>query len=484
MRLFISYARVDKAYCQQIIHTLDVHDVWYDQRLHAGQKWWSEILNRLSWCDGFIYLLSPDSINSKYCQQEFEIAQKLNKHIFPVLIHARTPIPEVLEHFQYADLSRGLSVEAVTQLLNSVYVAERQAPAPTVILQEAKVEAPSPTDPQLLVNEAAEALDNAEFDRAVFLLKQARELGYSSRFINLDAVLKDAENALEEQGYLREAEREYQAILSLIKRQRTRAIGIEAFQEFRQHFPDYDPENIRGLYAASVLPMLEWCSVPEGNVTLSSGQKQVTHCIPTFQISKYPITHAQFEVFVEAFDGYRDSRWWSFASDARQWREAHPTPIIKPPTSNDPYPRGYICWYEAMAFCQWLSARSGLQISLPSEQQWQRAGQGDDERAYPWGDKFDSTLCNLRESKIGGPTPVTKYPDSASPFGVVDMIGNVWEWCLNPAVVTGNDGEKVCHYAVRGGAFFSTPDRSRLPLRFHLDPMTRYASIGFRVVCN
>ena len=127
MKLFISYARVDKHYCAQIVETLDVHDVWYDKRLHAGQQWWDEIQRRLQWCDGLVYLLSPDSVRSEYCQKEMHIARSLGKHIFPVLIHMGTTIPNELTHIQYADLSHGLTAEAVKQVLNSILIAERQA---------------------------------------------------------------------------------------------------------------------------------------------------------------------------------------------------------------------------------------------------------------------------------------------------------------------------------------------------------------------
>ena len=60
MRLFISYARVDKPYCQQIVDILDVHNVWYDHRLYAGQNWWDEILRQLALCEGVVYLISPE----------------------------------------------------------------------------------------------------------------------------------------------------------------------------------------------------------------------------------------------------------------------------------------------------------------------------------------------------------------------------------------------------------------------------------------
>ena len=63
--IFISYARVDKPLCKQIVERLsDVHEVWYDRRLFAAQDWWNEIQHQLHWCEGFVYLLSPESVAS------------------------------------------------------------------------------------------------------------------------------------------------------------------------------------------------------------------------------------------------------------------------------------------------------------------------------------------------------------------------------------------------------------------------------------
>src|SRR5664279_5618091 len=100
MRLFISYARVDKPYCKHIIELLDMHEVWHDQRLHIGQMWWNKIMERLDWCDGFLYLLSPDSIASEYCRNELSIAISLKKRIFPVLIHSGTKVPDEVKQYQ------------------------------------------------------------------------------------------------------------------------------------------------------------------------------------------------------------------------------------------------------------------------------------------------------------------------------------------------------------------------------------------------
>jgi formylglycine-generating enzyme required for sulfatase activity len=127
MRLFVSYARVDKPFCKQVVLTLaDAHEVWYDQRLHAGDEWWEEIKKRLRWCDAVLYLLSPESVASEYCQKELEIARSLGKIIIPVLIQARTPIPIELQNIHYADLSEGLNVDTVGSLLNAILMAERR----------------------------------------------------------------------------------------------------------------------------------------------------------------------------------------------------------------------------------------------------------------------------------------------------------------------------------------------------------------------
>ena len=111
MKIFVSYARVDKPYCIRIIETLHAHDVWYDQRLYAGQDWWKEILRRLDWSEVFIYLLSPDSVASLYCRRELEIARRLKRDIIPVMINRETVLPDKMREWQYVDLCDDLTVE-------------------------------------------------------------------------------------------------------------------------------------------------------------------------------------------------------------------------------------------------------------------------------------------------------------------------------------------------------------------------------------
>jgi formylglycine-generating enzyme required for sulfatase activity len=490
MRLFVSYALVDKPYCEQIVSTLEMHDVWYDPRVRVGTHWWNEILYHLRECQGFIYLLSPESVASEYCRRELEIASELKKLIFPVLIHNRTPIPESLREIQYVDFSSGLTPDAVKVLLNSILRAERMSMSvPQSVAPETITVPPPGVDPMTVIDEAVEAFEASDFDRAVFLLKYAKESGFEWRFIDIGAVLDEAQCLLDIQMREREAEREYEPIVALIRREATRQLGCKAFQAFREQYPDYDPENLAATCATVVLPLMEWCDIQGGEVMLEYSNQRVTSTVKSFRVTRYPITNAQFQVFADAPDGYADARWWDFSPASRQWHKEHPTPL-NPKFAWEDHPRANVCWYEAVAFCRWLSHQTGSAITLPTEEQWQWAAQGPDGRIYPWGNKFHSECCNTTLSKIRMTTPVSKYNGKGdSPFGVCDMAGNVWEWCLNAEPMghaTNGNGKTLedARRAVRGGSFISAPDRAQTTFHFYLNPVYFYATIGFRVICE
>ena len=249
MKVFVSYARVDKAYCVRIIDTLGAHDVWYDQRLYAGQDWWQEILRRLDWCDAFIYLLSPDSVASLYCRREFDIARRLNRQVIPVLINRDTVLPDQLRDWQYVDLSRQLTVENVTQLLNAILVAERRGTPEADSATTTPPDTPSPVDstPGALVSDAVRALENGEYDNAIVLLKQAEASGYQSRFVRLDELLRKAETVVAKRAKLQDAKREYQRIASLFAVNDKRQMACDALRKFAAAYGDYDPQRLRRL---------------------------------------------------------------------------------------------------------------------------------------------------------------------------------------------------------------------------------------------
>lgn len=237
-----------------------------------------------------------------------------------------------------------------------------------------------------------------------------------------------------------------------------------------------------------------WIKIPAGQVALAPGgylAEVVVGDVPTFSMARVPVTNAQYARFVEA-GGYLERTWWTAEGwDARQkggWTEPRHwhSPDWNPPER----PVVGVSWYEALAFCRWLGAQIGRTVTLPTEQQWQRAAQGDDERPYPWGHvEPTAQLCNWNRH-VDETTPVTHYLAGASPFGVLDLCGNVWEWCLTGwetgTAVLGTREARM----LRGGSWSSdSPLSLRVTNRSARDPNTRltpdyrnHVTVGFRCV--
>ena len=166
------------------------------------------------------------------------------------------------------------------------------------------------------------------------------------------------------------------------------------------------------------LPDIAWIKISGGQVKLDEIE------VKPFRIAKYPVTSAQFEAFLKAEDGYRNEEWWK---DIEQSKEAE-----RPSWLEANGPRENVSWYEAVAFCHWLSAKTGTSIRLPTEWEWQQAATGGDpQREYPWPGGWDASRCNSYESRLNRTTAVGMYPQGVTEQGVLDMAGNVWEWCLN-----------------------------------------------------
>ena len=158
---------------------------------------------------------------------------------------------------------------------------------------------------------------------------------------------------------------------------------------------------------------------------------QHTLILPRYWIGKTPVTNAQFRPFV-AGDGYTNQAYWTPVG--WQWREAEQ--VVKPEYWDDAewngadYPVVGVSWFEALAYCRWLTKQTGIAFHLPSEAEWEKAARGPDGRIYPWGNTWEAGRCNSEEANIKGTTPIGTYPTGASPYGALDMAGNVWEWCV------------------------------------------------------
>jgi formylglycine-generating enzyme required for sulfatase activity len=203
---------------------------------------------------------------------------------------------------------------------------------------------------------------------------------------------------------------------------------------------------------------------------------QYSVTLPGYWIGRYPVTVAQWKIFVK--------------------ESGHPS---DPKSLQDPdnHPVRYVNWNDALAYCNWLSEKSGLPVTLPSEAEWEKAARSTDGRIYPWGDEFDKNKCNTYESGIENTTPVGKYsPAGDSPYGCADMAGNVWEWTRSkykPYPYHTEDGREDLQgndfRVVRGGSWNFTQYSARASARSSHSPYLRNPAgvalrynFGFRLV--
>ncbi|MDX2136919.1 MAG: SUMF1/EgtB/PvdO family nonheme iron enzyme [Chloroflexota bacterium] len=252
---------------------------------------------------------------------------------------------------------------------------------------------------------------------------------------------------------------------------------------------------------ADGLPDIAWCA-PIANDAIWIYQYARHAPLPPYQISKYLVTNAQFQMFIDDVqDGYNQREWWT--DDGWAWKgernapDEYDDPAFRPPN----HPRIYVRWYEAVAFCNWLTWHTAPEIwqpirqtwqtlaletingliRLPTEQEWERAARGTDGREYPYPGKFDRQKGNVRGTGIKATSAVGIFPDSASPCGALDMSGNVCEWCLTQYESGSQSVYGTDVRVVRGGSWDNESQWSRTAYRSSRDIDGRLDSVGFRL---
>ena len=222
----------------------------------------------------------------------------------------------------------------------------------------------------------------------------------------------------------------------------------------------------------------EWINIPAGEFWMGEVSDVHRVNLPAYKIARVPITNTQYLLYVQA----------TGASAPQHWTDG------QPPRNLASHPVVNVSWQDAIAYCKWLSEVTGKHIQLPSEAEWEKAARGgQDKRVYPWGDTFDSSKCNTSELGLRETSPVGVFPSGASPYGVLDMSGNVWEWTRSsfkgyPYV--SNDGRENLNASgdetrvVRGGSFHNSSVLARCADRDGDYPVFRNDSFGFRVVAS
>ena len=269
-------------------------------------------------------------------------------------------------------------------------------------------------------------------------------------------------------------------------------------------------------------PDLVWCEVPGGSfhmggdrlVARGAWSGQTVEIPYTYHIAQYPVTYAQFALFVDA-GGYRQEQYWTKAG----WAWRHTNQVMQPAYWHDRdyhianHPVVGLSWYECFAYTQWLTENLGYVVRLPTEAEWEKAARYPDGRDFPWGNELRSGAANVDETyehrrfatneidpnvKIGPynlerPTAVGVYADHASTLGLCDLSGNVWEWLLSAQTSlfnarynhqlpeeVGIEGEG--RRQMRGGCCLNDIARARLAYRASNPPATQDPTDGFRLV--
>ena len=202
--------------------------------------------------------------------------------------------------------------------------------------------------------------------------------------------------------------------------------------------------------------------------------------LPGFQITKNLITNAQYEVFL-AETGNR--RPWVGPDTWAGYRLVAPYSKVRrhnwsgrqAPKGRRNHPVVLVAYRDVVAYAQWLSQKTGDKWRLPTEQEWEKAARGTDGRYFPWGNKYDPTLLNSNDRGPYDTVPVGSFPKGASPFGMLDGAGQVFEWTATPAgknrhrVKGGSWDDKGCGVC-RSAARHSRPD------------YLKHILVGFRLV--
>jgi len=205
----------------------------------------------------------------------------------------------------------------------------------------------------------------------------------------------------------------------------------------------------------------EMVYVPAGGFLYAEAKEERE--LPGFWIDRAPVTNAEYKGFLDANPEYPVPFARQDWTQPYNWDKQSRTY----PLGRADHPVVLVTWYDAAAYAEWAGAR------LPTEVEWEKAARGTDGRRYPWGN-WEDGRCNTTEANVFTTTPVGQYsPHGDSPYGCVDMAGNVWEW-----TATQDAGDWV----VRGGSFINDRFQARSAFRDWDLPDSGIRLYGFRVV--
>jgi formylglycine-generating enzyme required for sulfatase activity len=202
---------------------------------------------------------------------------------------------------------------------------------------------------------------------------------------------------------------------------------------------------------------------------------------PTFRIDLMPVTQAEYAEFVDATHATPpsiDAQAWAAQGFVQEyavverfnWKDG------APPTGREDHPVVLVTWAEAAAYCKWRGDLIGQARRLPTAEEFEKAARGDGGVIYPWGNAYEPDKLNSAVKGPGDTTPVGQYTTGASPYGALDMAGNVFQWTSTPF----KDG----HMTVKGSAWEDYGGIGRGASRHGRPVGARHVIVGFRCAAS
>lgn len=238
----------------------------------------------------------------------------------------------------------------------------------------------------------------------------------------------------------------------------------------------------------NLLHQIDWCEVPGGAARVGTTEAAVDTYMSTITdlrverdwlLKECPVHEVALQPFAISRNLVTNGLFETFAEDqGLEWK----------PMAGDEHP-AVVDYDLAQQFTVWFSEQTGLPVRLPTEAEWEHAARGGDDRLYPWGDTFTPNHANMDQHSLGTTSPVGSYPKGASPFGVLDMAGNLEEWTASayapysgaPDQVPAREDWALDQHVTRGGGWNHSRDLARCTRRHGIYSHT---FVGFRLVTD
>ncbi len=523
-QIFVSYSRADRHFVEGMaakLRRIYGHDnIWFDEGLHGGDIWWEEILNQIAASAVFIYVLSNESVQSKYCQAEFTEARRLQKQIVTVQARDRTRLTEELGDIHYINMTKDAEdANALIDLIRSINkrmtkvtkrrpkpLWEPHTPKPGKLVEKPRLDDTPEVDtlaleiPKAELEHVPRLGSNYWWKKPEFILGAllipiiAAVIGgliQNPTFFGLGNIntpsstptiaiglsvtheptlsgfqqLQTAEaeltqSAVTQLGFELSAATETAAYATLIALSATPTPSPTNTPSFLQLAQTPIAENVAWTPYEQDFGSTTMVLVPEGCFMMGSN---------TGAADQRPIMSVCFD---EPFwiDKYEVTNAQYGSVGCEQW------------SSEPDQPRNCVRWIEARNFCDERGAR------LPTEAEWEYAARGPNGLVYPWGNTYSADYVLGADNPVydNQTAPVGSISQGASWVAALDMSGNVWEWTssLYRNYPYSSDHEDITDVrstrVLRGGSFGDTSSILRSMNRFGNSPVSGFSGAGFR----